>query len=71
MNSLIHQNLTHLRSLLGLKDLHAQAHINYEQAFGDPADEIASYQPALPSQPAGTQEPDPEDFERDYHWFLA
>lgn len=71
MNTLIHHNLTHLRSLLGLTDRRPRLRTTYNQTFGDPTEEIASYQPVLPPQPAWTEEPNPEDFERDYHCFLA
>jgi hypothetical protein len=71
MNTILDRNLTHLRSLLGLNDRHPQSSNTYEQTFGDPTEEIANYKPSLPPEAAWTQETSPEDFERDYQWFLA
>jgi len=67
----IRRKLTQLLHLLDKPALRPQASRAYEQDFGDPTEEIASYQDPLPAETSHAEDADPEGFERDYQWFFA
>ncbi len=77
MNTRLNRNITHIRNLLHLLAIRlmpaerSRIRITDEQYSGDPTEEIAGYKSSQTPAASGSQDTGLEDFERDYHWFLA